>query len=75
MRTTYGSILADHVPDRAAESIARLEAAGYVNVGKTTLDERAASSPVSVISRAARSCRSGVAARSRPAFACALDDG
>jgi aspartyl-tRNA(Asn)/glutamyl-tRNA(Gln) amidotransferase subunit A len=40
LRTTYGSILfADHVPDRTAESVARLEAAGYVNVGKTNLHE------------------------------------
>jgi aspartyl-tRNA(Asn)/glutamyl-tRNA(Gln) amidotransferase subunit A len=40
LRTTYGSILfADHVPDRTAEAVARLEAAGYVNVGKTNLHE------------------------------------
>jgi aspartyl-tRNA(Asn)/glutamyl-tRNA(Gln) amidotransferase subunit A len=40
MRTTYGSILfADHVPDRTAEAVARLEAAGYANVGKTNLHE------------------------------------
>jgi aspartyl-tRNA(Asn)/glutamyl-tRNA(Gln) amidotransferase subunit A len=38
--TTYGSILfADHVPERTAEAVARLEAAGYVNVGKTNLHE------------------------------------
>ena len=38
--TTYGSsIFADHVPDRTAESVLRLEAAGYVNVGKTNLHE------------------------------------
>jgi aspartyl-tRNA(Asn)/glutamyl-tRNA(Gln) amidotransferase subunit A len=40
LRTTYGSILfADHVPDRTAEAVARLEAAGYVNVGKANLHE------------------------------------
>jgi aspartyl-tRNA(Asn)/glutamyl-tRNA(Gln) amidotransferase subunit A len=40
LRTTYGSILfAEHVPDRTAEAVARLEAAGYVNVGKTNLHE------------------------------------
>jgi aspartyl-tRNA(Asn)/glutamyl-tRNA(Gln) amidotransferase subunit A len=40
LRTTYGSILfADHVPDRTAAAVARLEAAGYVNVGKTNLHE------------------------------------
>jgi aspartyl-tRNA(Asn)/glutamyl-tRNA(Gln) amidotransferase subunit A len=40
LRTTYGSILfADHVPERTAEAVARLEAAGYVNVGKTNLHE------------------------------------
>ena len=40
VRTTYGSILfADHVPERTAEAVARLEAAGYVNVGKTNLHE------------------------------------
>jgi aspartyl-tRNA(Asn)/glutamyl-tRNA(Gln) amidotransferase subunit A len=40
LRTTYGSILfADHVPDRTADAVARLEAAGYVNVGKTNLHE------------------------------------
>jgi aspartyl-tRNA(Asn)/glutamyl-tRNA(Gln) amidotransferase subunit A len=38
--TTYGSILfADNVPDRSAEAVVRLEAAGYVNVGKTNLHE------------------------------------
>jgi aspartyl-tRNA(Asn)/glutamyl-tRNA(Gln) amidotransferase subunit A len=38
--TTYGSILfADHVPDRSAEVVRRLEAAGYVNVGKSNLHE------------------------------------
>jgi aspartyl-tRNA(Asn)/glutamyl-tRNA(Gln) amidotransferase subunit A len=40
LRTTYGSILfADHVPERTAEAVSRLEAAGYVNVGKTNLHE------------------------------------
>jgi aspartyl-tRNA(Asn)/glutamyl-tRNA(Gln) amidotransferase subunit A len=40
LHTTYGSILfADHVPDRTAEAVTRLEAAGYVNVGKTNLHE------------------------------------
>jgi aspartyl-tRNA(Asn)/glutamyl-tRNA(Gln) amidotransferase subunit A len=38
--TTYGSILfAEHVPDETAEAVRRLEAAGYVNVGKTNLHE------------------------------------
>jgi aspartyl-tRNA(Asn)/glutamyl-tRNA(Gln) amidotransferase subunit A len=40
LRTTYGSILfADHVPGRTAEAVVRLEAAGYVNVGKANLHE------------------------------------
>ncbi len=40
LRTTYGSILfADHVPGRTAEAVLRLEAAGYVNVGKANLHE------------------------------------
>jgi aspartyl-tRNA(Asn)/glutamyl-tRNA(Gln) amidotransferase subunit A len=40
LRTTYGSIMfADHVPQRTAEAVARLEAAGYANVGKTNLHE------------------------------------
>jgi aspartyl-tRNA(Asn)/glutamyl-tRNA(Gln) amidotransferase subunit A len=40
MVTTYGSILfAEHVPERTAEAVARLEAAGYANVGKTNLHE------------------------------------
>ena len=40
LRTTYGSIIfADHVPERSAEAVARLEAAGYANVGKTNLHE------------------------------------
>jgi aspartyl-tRNA(Asn)/glutamyl-tRNA(Gln) amidotransferase subunit A len=38
--TTYGSIIfADHVPDRTAEAVRRLEEAGYGNVGKTNLHE------------------------------------
>jgi aspartyl-tRNA(Asn)/glutamyl-tRNA(Gln) amidotransferase subunit A len=38
--TTYGSILfADHVPERTAEAVTRLERAGYINVGKTNLHE------------------------------------
>jgi Asp-tRNA(Asn)/Glu-tRNA(Gln) amidotransferase A subunit family amidase len=38
--TTYGSaIFADHVPSGTAESVARLERAGYTNVGKTNLHE------------------------------------
>jgi aspartyl-tRNA(Asn)/glutamyl-tRNA(Gln) amidotransferase subunit A len=37
---TYGSILfADHVPTQTAEAVRRLEAAGYVDVGKTNLHE------------------------------------
>jgi aspartyl-tRNA(Asn)/glutamyl-tRNA(Gln) amidotransferase subunit A len=40
LRTTYGSIIfADHVPESTAEAVVRLEAAGYVNVGKTNLHE------------------------------------
>jgi aspartyl-tRNA(Asn)/glutamyl-tRNA(Gln) amidotransferase subunit A len=40
LRTTYGSILfADHVPEHTAEAVARLEAGGYFNVGKTNLHE------------------------------------
>jgi aspartyl-tRNA(Asn)/glutamyl-tRNA(Gln) amidotransferase subunit A len=40
MTTTYGSIIyADHVPERSAEAVSLLEAAGYVNVGKTNLHE------------------------------------
>ena len=40
IRTTYGSaIFADHVPDRTAEAVRRLEAAGYVDVGKANLHE------------------------------------
>jgi aspartyl-tRNA(Asn)/glutamyl-tRNA(Gln) amidotransferase subunit A len=38
--TTYGSILfAEHVPRQSAESVARLEAAGYSVAGKTNLHE------------------------------------
>ena len=40
LRTTYGSTLfANHVPQRSAEAVLRLEAAGYTNVGKTNLHE------------------------------------
>lgn len=40
LRTTYGSILfADHLPERSAAAVRRLEAAGYSNVGKTNLHE------------------------------------
>jgi aspartyl-tRNA(Asn)/glutamyl-tRNA(Gln) amidotransferase subunit A len=40
VRTTYGSaIFAEHVPAVTAEAVARLEAAGYVNVGKANLHE------------------------------------
>jgi aspartyl-tRNA(Asn)/glutamyl-tRNA(Gln) amidotransferase subunit A len=38
--TTYGSILfAEHAPGETAEAVRLLEAAGYVNVGKTNLHE------------------------------------
>ena len=38
--TTYGSILFDeHVPERSAEAVLRLEAAGYAVAGKTNLHE------------------------------------
>jgi aspartyl-tRNA(Asn)/glutamyl-tRNA(Gln) amidotransferase subunit A len=38
--TTYGSaIFAEHVPRRSAAAVLRLEAAGYVNVGKANLHE------------------------------------
>ena len=38
--TTYGSILfAEHVPQRSAEAVLRLEAAGYAVAGKTNLHE------------------------------------
>ena len=40
IRTTYGSaIFRDHVPDATASAVERLEAAGYVNVGKANLHE------------------------------------
>jgi aspartyl-tRNA(Asn)/glutamyl-tRNA(Gln) amidotransferase subunit A len=40
LTTTYGSaIFADHVPTRSAESVLRLEAAGYAVAGKTNLHE------------------------------------
>jgi aspartyl-tRNA(Asn)/glutamyl-tRNA(Gln) amidotransferase subunit A len=40
LTTTYGSIVyAEHVPERSADAVTRLEAAGYVNVGKTNLHE------------------------------------
>jgi aspartyl-tRNA(Asn)/glutamyl-tRNA(Gln) amidotransferase subunit A len=40
LRTTYGSaIFAEHVPDRTAEAVRRLEAAGYVTIGKANLHE------------------------------------
>jgi aspartyl-tRNA(Asn)/glutamyl-tRNA(Gln) amidotransferase subunit A len=40
IRTTYGSaIFSDHVPERTAEAVRRLEAAGYVDVGKANLHE------------------------------------
>ncbi len=38
--TTYGSaIFTEHVPDRTASAVARLEGAGYAVVGKTNLHE------------------------------------
>jgi aspartyl-tRNA(Asn)/glutamyl-tRNA(Gln) amidotransferase subunit A len=40
LTTTYGSIVYnDHVPEKTAEAVSRLEAAGYANVGKTNLHE------------------------------------
>jgi len=40
IRTTYGSsIFRDHVPDRSAEAVQRLEASGYADVGKSNLHE------------------------------------
>lgn len=40
IRTTYGSaIFEGHVPDRTAEAVRRLEAAGYANAGKANLHE------------------------------------
>jgi aspartyl-tRNA(Asn)/glutamyl-tRNA(Gln) amidotransferase subunit A len=40
VRTTYGSaVFADHVPTASAEAVVRLEAAGWVDVGKANLHE------------------------------------
>ncbi len=40
LTTTYGSrIFADHVPERSADAVTRLEASGYGVVGKTNLCE------------------------------------
>src|SRR5258708_670151 len=40
VRTTYGcAVFAEHVPERSAEAVLRLERAGYANVGKTNLHE------------------------------------
>jgi aspartyl-tRNA(Asn)/glutamyl-tRNA(Gln) amidotransferase subunit A len=40
LRTTYGSVLfEDHVPNRSAEAVVRLELAGYATVGKANLHE------------------------------------
>ena len=40
LTTTYGSaIFAEHVPVRTASAVARLEQAGYSNIGKTNLHE------------------------------------
>jgi aspartyl-tRNA(Asn)/glutamyl-tRNA(Gln) amidotransferase subunit A len=40
IRTTYGSLIfSDHVPDRTAASVLRLEDAGYANAGKSNLHE------------------------------------
>jgi aspartyl-tRNA(Asn)/glutamyl-tRNA(Gln) amidotransferase subunit A len=40
LTTTYGSVVfADHIPERSAEAVVRLEAAGYANTGKTNLHE------------------------------------
>jgi aspartyl-tRNA(Asn)/glutamyl-tRNA(Gln) amidotransferase subunit A len=40
VRTTYGSaVFSDHVPSTSAGAVLRLEAAGYVDVGKTNLHE------------------------------------
>jgi aspartyl-tRNA(Asn)/glutamyl-tRNA(Gln) amidotransferase subunit A len=40
VRTTYGSVVfADHVPASTAPAVARLEAAGWVDVGKANLHE------------------------------------
>jgi aspartyl-tRNA(Asn)/glutamyl-tRNA(Gln) amidotransferase subunit A len=40
LTTTYGSVIfAERVPERSAEAVRLLEAAGYANVGKTNLHE------------------------------------
>jgi aspartyl-tRNA(Asn)/glutamyl-tRNA(Gln) amidotransferase subunit A len=40
LTTTYGSaIFGDHVPERTAEAVRRLESAGYADVGKANLHE------------------------------------
>jgi Asp-tRNA(Asn)/Glu-tRNA(Gln) amidotransferase A subunit family amidase len=40
VRTTYGSVVfAEHVPEASAEAVARLEHAGWVDIGKTNLHE------------------------------------
>ena len=40
VRTTYGSaVFAEHVPETTAPAVTSLEAAGWVNVGKTNLHE------------------------------------
>ena len=40
LTTTYGSLIfADHVPERSADAVTRLEASGYAVVGKTNLCE------------------------------------
>jgi aspartyl-tRNA(Asn)/glutamyl-tRNA(Gln) amidotransferase subunit A len=40
LTTTYGSVVfADHIPERSADAVLRLEAAGYANTGKTNLHE------------------------------------
>jgi aspartyl-tRNA(Asn)/glutamyl-tRNA(Gln) amidotransferase subunit A len=40
VRTTYGSkVFADHVPDRTASAVLKLERAGYQSVGKANLHE------------------------------------
>jgi aspartyl-tRNA(Asn)/glutamyl-tRNA(Gln) amidotransferase subunit A len=42
LTTNYGSaIFAEHIPATSAESVVRLEAAGYANIGKTNLHELA----------------------------------
>jgi aspartyl-tRNA(Asn)/glutamyl-tRNA(Gln) amidotransferase subunit A len=40
IRTTYGSLIFEnHVPEKSAEAVVRLEQAGYADVGKTNLHE------------------------------------